>query len=61
MIWEKLREARKKRGLTLSALAKLTGLNLNTISRIERGRQPSPTSLKKISEALKLKINTFYK
>lgn len=61
MIWENVKEARRKRGLTLSILAKLAGLNLNTINRIEKGRNPSPTSLKKLSEALGIKIEKFYK
>jgi len=61
MINENLKNIRKKRGLTLAALAKLANLNLNTINRIELGRNPSPTTIRKLSEALKIKSDKLFK
>lgn len=60
-IWENLKRIRKQRGLTLAALAKIASLNLNTINRVEKGRNPSPTTLRKLSEALNIKTEKFYK
>lgn len=56
-----LKEERKKRGLTQEALAKLSNLNKDTISRIERGKEPGSIALLKLSEALKIDTKKLYK
>lgn len=49
----RLRELRKARGLTLRALAEVTGVNYSTISNIEAGRERcSERVLRSLSEAL---------
>ena len=58
---ENLKRIRKQRGLTLAALAKIANLNLNTINRIEKGKTPSPTTINKLSKALNIKSEKFYK
>lgn len=55
-----MKELRKQKGLTLVALATLTWLNKDTLSRIENWREPTATSLKKISEALKIETTVLY-
>jgi transcriptional regulator with XRE-family HTH domain len=50
-IGRKIKEIRKKRGLTLSQLSEETGSDLSTLSRYEKGERIVPISiLKKISE-----------
>ncbi len=52
-VGKEVRDLRKAKGLTLTALANMTGITAGYISHIERGRaKPSLKSLQKISEAL---------
>jgi DNA-binding XRE family transcriptional regulator len=49
---------RKKRGLTQADLAKATGVAQGFLSEIETGQKPgTPATLKKIAEALHIKID----
>jgi transcriptional regulator with XRE-family HTH domain len=54
---QKLIDLRLERGMTQEALAKVTGISLRTIQRIEQGRvKPRAYSLKKIADALKVDL-----
>lgn len=58
---EKIREARKKRGLTLVEVARTAGCSPSFISGVERGRvSPSITTLKQIANALEVNIVDFF-
>jgi transcriptional regulator with XRE-family HTH domain len=60
-VGQRLRELRKKRGLSLRALARLCGLSINAISRIERGKSsPTVSSLHQLATALKVPITSFF-
>jgi DNA-binding XRE family transcriptional regulator len=49
---------RKKRGMTQADLAKATGIRQGFLSEIESGQKPgSPATLKKIAQALSIKID----
>jgi ribosome-binding protein aMBF1 (putative translation factor) len=49
---------RKKRGLTQAQLAKATGVAQGFVSEIESGQKPgTPATLKKLAEALGVKID----
>jgi DNA-binding XRE family transcriptional regulator len=49
---------RKRRGMTQASLAKATGLAQGFLSEIESGQKPgTPATLKKIAEALGIKID----
>jgi DNA-binding XRE family transcriptional regulator len=43
LIVSELKQARQAAGLTLAAVAKLTGMDQATLSRLENGRKPNPT------------------
>ncbi len=50
-----LKIARARAGLTLGELAAKSGVNINTISQIERGiRDPHAMTLHKLAEALRV-------
>jgi transcriptional regulator with XRE-family HTH domain len=54
---ERLRHARKAKGLTLEKLATKTGLNLSSISRLEReSRDPKASSLGKLANVLEVSV-----
>ncbi|GAB1266736.1 helix-turn-helix domain-containing protein [Aurantivibrio infirmus] len=53
-----LKELRVSRHLSQEELAIIPGLNVRTIQRIERGRQPSLESLKCIASALEIDFST---
>jgi len=54
---KRLRMTREARGLSLEGLAEKTGLNLGTISRLEREpRDARTSSVAKLSEALEVSI-----
>ena len=58
---EKIREARKKRGLTLAEVAGSVGCSLSFVSGVERGKvSPSITTLKRIADALEVNIVDFF-
>lgn len=53
MPWgERIRRGRLDRGLTARELAKKAKVDPGTIYRIEAGRKPFPTTLRKILQAL---------
>ncbi|MEM7065813.1 MAG: XRE family transcriptional regulator [Cyanobacteria bacterium P01_B01_bin.77] len=59
-IGDKLREAREARGLNGTALADLTDISRQSISKYEIGDQsPSPETLERISKVLKVPIDYF--
>jgi transcriptional regulator with XRE-family HTH domain len=50
---ERLRELRRERSLALRELGELSGVSLNTIWRIEAGRQGAhPSTIRKLATAL---------
>jgi transcriptional regulator with XRE-family HTH domain len=54
---ERIKWARRERGLTLSALARLVGLSKGFLSQIEAGQSsPSLSSLQKLADGLELPI-----
>jgi len=52
-------EARRRKGLSLRELARLTGIQNSHLSELETGRRSNPTwnSVLKITKALDLKIS----
>jgi transcriptional regulator with XRE-family HTH domain len=60
-IGPRLRALRKRRGLSLRALAKLCGLSANTISLVERGKtSPSVATLHRLVTALGVSMTFFF-
>jgi len=60
MIGDKIRKSRKSKNITLSQLAESCGLTASYISQVERNlAEPSISSLRKISVALKLPLYSF--
>ena len=58
----KIRNLRKEKNLTLKDLSMKTGLSVSFLSQVENGYSSlAITSLKKISEALNVTINYFFK
>jgi len=56
-----LRELRTTRGLSLRALAKQSGLNVNTLSLIENRRtSPSVSTLQQLAQTLQVPISAFF-
>lgn len=57
---KKIRDLRVKRGLSLTELAKLSGVSKSYLSFIERGKQANPSIevIDKIANALKIDIQT---
>ena len=53
---ETLREARKRRGWTIAQLAFASGVDKGTISRIETGVTPNPSSATVASLEIALKV-----
>ena len=55
---EKLREERRRAGLTQGELADKAGVGINTVLRIETGEitEPRVSTLRKLSGALGLKV-----
>ena len=57
----KLNKLRSQRGLSLRALASLSGLNINTLSLIENGKtSPSVSTLQQLAQALEVPITAFF-
>lgn len=57
----KLRELREERGLSMRALARMSGLSANALSMIERGRtSPSVSTLYKLANALEVPITALF-
>ncbi len=60
-IGERVRELRTALGMTLQVLASESGLSVNTLSMIERGKvSPSVSSLYKIADVLGVSITVFF-
>ena len=58
LLGNKVKEARKQRGLTQEGLAELIDKTVETISNIERGvKAPSLDTIYDISKALKVKLS----
>ncbi len=58
--WQ-MRELRTQRGLSIRALAELSGLNVNTLSLIENGKtSPSVSTLQQVASALNTPITAFF-
>jgi transcriptional regulator with XRE-family HTH domain len=58
----KIRMLRKRKGLSLRALAELSGLSTNAISRIERGENsPTVASLRLLANGLEVPVTDFFK
>jgi len=56
-----LRELRVKSGLSIRALAELSGLNVNTLSLIENGKtSPSVSTLQQLAKSLQVPITAFF-
>jgi transcriptional regulator with XRE-family HTH domain/predicted Fe-Mo cluster-binding NifX family protein/quercetin dioxygenase-like cupin family protein len=61
VVGRKLRELRNKHGLSLRALADLSGLNVNTLSLVENGKSsPSVSTLQLLACALDVPIVSFF-
>jgi len=63
MIGRNIRGLRLKRGISQDRLSKLTDLSLNTIVKVESGRNPNPTieTLLKIAASLNVEVNALVK
>ena len=60
-VGSRLRELRTKSGFSLRSLAKLSGLNINTLSLIENGKtSPSVSTLQQLAVALHVPIAAFF-
>ncbi|MFC3885472.1 helix-turn-helix domain-containing protein [Bacillus songklensis] len=60
-IYKKIRELRLQKGLTLKELSERTELSISFLSQVERGATSlAITSLKKIADALNIKISEFF-
>lgn len=60
-IGKRLREIRKRKGLTQKKLAEIGDMDLSYIGKIERGEQlPSIKSLLKIGKALSIPVTSFF-
>ena len=57
-----LRELRNQQGISMRALAALSGLNVNTLSMIENNKtSPSVSTLQRLAAALRVPITAFFK
>lgn len=57
----RLKLARARRGLTAKALAEQAGVSVDTIKRLEKGRnEPEPDTIKKLSGALGYPVEFFF-
>ena len=58
----RLRELRQERGLSMRALARMSGLSANALSMIERSRtSPSVSTLYKLATAMGIPITAFFR
>lgn len=61
-IYLKLKEIRKKKGLTLSDVADKSGMNIQKVGRMERGEtQISIDNLNKIAKVLNVPVSSIFK
>ena len=63
MIGKNIRDLRLKGRISQDRLSKLTDLSLNTIVKVESGRNPNPTieTLLKIAASLNVEVNDLIK
>lgn len=60
-IGDRLREARKRRNLSLTDVEQRTGLHFSTIARYERNeRQPSLHTLRELAKVYNVSLNEFF-
>jgi transcriptional regulator with XRE-family HTH domain len=60
-VGRRMRDLRSIQGLSIRALAKQSGLNVNTLSMIENGKtSPSVSTLQQVAAALKVSITAFF-
>ncbi|MEJ5203566.1 MAG: cupin domain-containing protein [Anaerolineales bacterium] len=60
-VGERIRKLRRERGFSLRALAKRSGLNVNTLSMVENGKtSPSVSTLQQLAQALDVPIVSFF-
>lgn len=60
-VGRRMRDLRGERGLSIRALAELSGLNVNTLSLIENGKtSPSVSTLQQVAAALESPITAFF-
>lgn len=60
-VGRRLREFRTARGLSIRALAEMSGLNFNTLSLIENGKtSPSVSTLQQLAQALRIPVAAFF-
>lgn len=59
MIANNIRNLRARRGISQDRLSKLADLSLNTIVKVESGKNPNPTigTLIKIARSLEVKVD----
>jgi len=61
LVGRNLREIRSRQGLSLRALADISGLNINTLSLVENGKSsPSVSTLQQLAQALDVPITAFF-
>jgi len=62
MIGQKIKELRKKAGLSQQKLANLTGLTVTSIANLEQGivKDPSIQTVIKIADALDISLDVFF-
>ena len=61
MVSKRLKAFRKSQGYTLRTLAEMSGVSVNTISLIERGKtSPTIATLHKLATALALSLTDFF-
>lgn len=60
-VGQRMREVRASRGLSLRALAELSGLNVNTLSMIENGHtSPSVNTLQQLAQSLQIPVTKLF-
>ena len=60
-VGQRLREIRATRGLSMRALAEMSGLNINTLSLIENEHtSPSVSTLQQLAQSLQVSISEFF-
>ena len=60
-VGDRLHEIRVQMGLSIRALAEMSGLNVNTLSLIENGRtSPSVGTLQQLAQSLRMPITAFF-
>jgi len=60
-VGDRLRGIRAQMGLSIRALAEMSGLNVNTLSLIENGRtSPSVSTLQQLAQSLQVPITAFF-